>query len=197
MKKKIKVKKDSAILIIGILLLASGVLSFAGIPAIPFIAMPILFFAFIYALFEYRKRLNPNLRPKKVLIIEDDEDSKNLLEFAIKSSGHQIIRWVSGTGEDVPETILKEKPDVIILDWKLENGALGSEVISDANRMIDKYEEFRETYQNFKPKIITYSASREPSLMKEPEHFQVVEHWSKGMGYEDLRSHVAKVLESA
>lgn len=183
-------------IIIAVGLVVAGFLAFIGIP-IPIVAVPLIFVAFIYALVQYQNELEPSLRTKKVVIVEDDEDTKNLLELAIKNSGHKVVRWIEGNERNASETVVKEKPDVIILDWKLGNGMLGSELITEADQMIDTYQEFKETYQKFRPKVVTYSASNEARLnMKDPEHFKVIDHWSKGMSYEDLRAQVAKTLEA-
>ncbi len=50
----------------------------------------------------------------RILVVEDDPRSFRLLEFRLKSQGHQVIGAVDG-GEAL-KVASKEKPDLILLD---------------------------------------------------------------------------------
>jgi DNA-binding response OmpR family regulator len=50
----------------------------------------------------------------RILIVEDDPRSFRLLDFRIKSQGHEVLSAVDG-GEAI-EVASKEKPDLVLLD---------------------------------------------------------------------------------
>lgn len=53
----------------------------------------------------------------KILIVDDDKDFAQLLEFDLKKKGYQTA--MAHNGEEGMEKALKEKPDLIILDIKM------------------------------------------------------------------------------
>ncbi len=53
----------------------------------------------------------------KILIVDDDKDFAQLLEFDLKKKGYQTV--TAHNGEEGMEKALKEKPDLIILDIKM------------------------------------------------------------------------------
>ncbi len=63
---------------------------------------------------------------KRVLVVEDNEDSMKVITFILEKSGYSTIR--AETGEKGVELVLKEKPDFIILDIQLP-GIDGFEVM--------------------------------------------------------------------
>ena len=51
---------------------------------------------------------------KKIFIVEDEEDIVELLKFNLKQEGYSVKYETSG--EKAVESIIKEQPDLIILD---------------------------------------------------------------------------------
>lgn len=53
----------------------------------------------------------------KILLVDDDQDFAQLLEFDLRKKGYQIVR--AGNGEEGLEKVKTEKPALIILDIKM------------------------------------------------------------------------------
>lgn len=53
----------------------------------------------------------------KILIVDDDKDFAQLLEYDLKKKGYETV--TANNGEEGLERALKEKPDLIILDIKM------------------------------------------------------------------------------
>lgn len=56
---------------------------------------------------------------RRVLVIEDDEDCRDLMEMALVGAGYKVL--CSSTGLLEIETVLEFRPDLIVLDVKLPN----------------------------------------------------------------------------
>lgn len=52
--------------------------------------------------------------PKKILIVDDNQDSRELAVKVLKNRGYQIIE--ARDGEEALEKALAEKPDLILMD---------------------------------------------------------------------------------
>lgn len=52
--------------------------------------------------------------PRKILIVEDNQDSRELVVKVLKNKGYQTIE--AADGEEALEKIAAEKPDLILLD---------------------------------------------------------------------------------
>jgi len=52
--------------------------------------------------------------PKKILIVDDNQDSRELTVKVLKNRGYQIIE--ASDGEEALEKALAEKPDLILMD---------------------------------------------------------------------------------
>jgi two-component system, cell cycle response regulator DivK len=55
--------------------------------------------------------------PRKILVVEDNEDSRELAVKVLKNKGYLVIAAVDG--EDAVEKAIAEKPDLILLDISL------------------------------------------------------------------------------
>lgn len=75
---------------------------------------------------------------QQILIVEDDDDIRELVGFNLEMSGFSVIKC--SNGEDGLEKIEKEKPDLVLLDVMLP-GIDGFEVC----RRIKKNQNIRET----------------------------------------------------
>jgi len=54
---------------------------------------------------------------KKILVVDDNEDSRELVAKVLKQSGYQIVEAVDG--EEALARVLSEKPDLILMDRSL------------------------------------------------------------------------------
>jgi two-component system cell cycle response regulator DivK len=54
---------------------------------------------------------------KKILVVEDNQDSRELVVKILKNKGYQIIEAVDG--EEALEKVSTEKPDLILMDISL------------------------------------------------------------------------------
>lgn len=68
---------------------------------------------------------NDNLPKGKVLIADDDEDSRIMLAFLLQDEGWLIAE--ASNGKEALEKVMEEKPNVIILDNRMPE-LTGSEV---------------------------------------------------------------------
>jgi two-component system cell cycle response regulator DivK len=76
--------------------------------------------------------------PRKVLIVEDNQDNRELVVKVLKNKGYSTAEAVDG--EDALEKAVSEKPDLILLDISLPK-LDGYEVVKRLKSM----EEFRDT----------------------------------------------------
>lgn len=68
--------------------------------------------------------------PKRVIILEDDPDLREVLEDVVATAGHQVL--YSGADADALERVRKALPDLLFLDLRL--GALRGEDVYAALR---------------------------------------------------------------
>ena len=54
---------------------------------------------------------------KRILVVEDNEDSMYLISFILKNNGYEVIEACSG--EEGVVLAIKEKPDLILMDIQL------------------------------------------------------------------------------
>ena len=57
---------------------------------------------------------------EKILIVEDDADITEVIEYNLKKEGYRTIS--ASRGEDVLSVTKRQKPDLIILDLMLPGG---------------------------------------------------------------------------
>ncbi|MDP3049673.1 MAG: response regulator [Thermodesulfovibrionales bacterium] len=76
--------------------------------------------------------------PRKILIVEDNEDSRELVVKVLKNKGYQTIE--AADGEEALEKVAAEKPDLILLDISIPK-IDGYEVA----KRLKGQEEFRDT----------------------------------------------------
>ncbi len=55
--------------------------------------------------------------PKKILIVEDNEDSRELVVKVLRNKGYEMVE--AADGEEAVEKAVAEKPDLILLDISL------------------------------------------------------------------------------
>src|SRR5690606_36239854 len=67
----------------------------------------------------------------KIAVIEDDENLRFLVVHRLESEQFQVIQ--ASNGNDGEELILREKPDIVLLDWMLP-GKSGAEVCENIRK---------------------------------------------------------------
>lgn len=65
--------------------------------------------------------------PRSVLVIDDEEDMRELATFALELNGEFVVATAS-SGEDGIESARRSPPAVILLDWMMP-GKSGSETL--------------------------------------------------------------------
>ena len=69
----------------------------------------------------------PNIKRKKILLVEDNQDQRHMMQVALQQSGYTII-GVSGAQQALLYSELSA-PDLILLDLSLESNVDGWEVL--------------------------------------------------------------------
>ena len=67
----------------------------------------------------------------KILIVEDDENLRFLVVHRLTSEGYEVLEV--SDGESAQNSIMSEKPDIVLLDWMLP-GKQGSEVCEEVRK---------------------------------------------------------------
>lgn len=67
----------------------------------------------------------------KILIVEDDENLRFLVVHRLKAENYVVLE--ESEGSSAVETIMTEKPDIVLLDWMLP-GKNGSEVCEEVRK---------------------------------------------------------------
>ena len=67
----------------------------------------------------------------KILIVEDDENLRFLVAHRLKTEGYEVIE--ESDGDAAKQTILTEKPEIVLLDWMLP-GKQGAEVCEEVRK---------------------------------------------------------------
>jgi len=65
----------------------------------------------------------------KILIVEDEEDTRVAFSNMLKKRGHQVLG--TGKGKEAIEIIEKEKPDMVYLDISLADDVDGMQVLKE------------------------------------------------------------------
>ena len=64
--------------------------------------------------------------PKRVMILEDDADLRDVLEDVVSTAGHEVL--YSGSDADVLERVKAAVPDLVFLDLRLGGALRGEDV---------------------------------------------------------------------
>ena len=66
----------------------------------------------------------------RILIVEDEEDTRKAFANMLKKRGHEILE--TAKGQEAIEIIEKEKPDMVYLDISLADDVTGMEVLKQS-----------------------------------------------------------------
>ncbi|SRR6056297_1660901 len=82
---------------------------------------------------------------KKILIVDDDRDLVESLAQALKMNGYDVVAAYSGS--EGLQTLLQQKPDLMILDVMMETDTAGFEMAYQvrSDRETSKYREVKDT----------------------------------------------------
>ena len=69
-----------------------------------------------------------NLQSEKILVIDHDEISREMITLYLREKGMQVIE--AKTGQDGIETARKERPGIIILEVAINHGVTGWDIIA-------------------------------------------------------------------
>lgn len=128
------------------------------------------------------------METKKVLIVDDDVDSLNLLSAIVSNMGFQVQS--AGSQKEGEKILEQEKPDLAIFDLMMENMDSGF-ILS--YKMKRKYPDV--------PVIIATAVTAETGMMfgvKTPEEKQWIRadlYIEKGIRPDQLRKEICKLLK--
>ena len=69
--------------------------------------------------------------PKKILIVDDHEDTRQLLQLVLQQTGYDVVSAVDG--RDAVDKVRSERPDVVVMDifMPVMNGFEATKLIKD------------------------------------------------------------------
>lgn len=120
---------------------------------------------------------------KIVLLVEDDEDNRDLMEFLISRSRLDIELMITENGEEAIKRIKQKKPDLILMDMQMPvmDGYTAVSIIKADPQF------------NAIP-IIAFTALARPEDIARSRAIGCVEHYSKPMDPQELISTIKKYL---
>jgi two-component system alkaline phosphatase synthesis response regulator PhoP len=118
---------------------------------------------------------------KKVLIVDDEPDILKTTIFRVKSAGYEAIS--AENGQEGLDKAHDEKPDLILLDWKLPV-ITGSEV----------YKKLKEDEETKEIPIIFFTASTETDAVKKMYEMGAKNVITKPYEPEELLAMIAKLI---
>lgn len=65
----------------------------------------------------------------RIAVVEDDPDLRQMMTFLLSDEGFAVIVWPSGAGAHA--MVLRESPDVLLLDLRLEESRTGLAVLDE------------------------------------------------------------------
>ncbi len=132
---------------------------------------------------------------KNVLIIDDDHDSVQVLELALRRAGC-IAHFVSDGAKAATE-IAKSNFDLIILDWFMPT-INGGDTLAQAENLISTSNLLRNRGLDKNIPVIIYSGHEVDSFNKFPEceFFTFVDIWKKQFNYSQLSTRLTQILST-
>ncbi|MFK7741252.1 MAG: response regulator [Planctomycetota bacterium] len=116
-----------------------------------------------------------------VLIVEDDDDTRNALQISLMAAGHFV--YLASDGEEASRAARLAQPDVVLLDLGLP-GKGGLQILPDLQRVAPK------------SKIVVLSAFDEARCSPEAMHHGAALYLEKPIGRTRLLDAVRAVSET-
>lgn len=133
--------------------------------------------------------------PPVVMIVDDDVDTALATELMFKQLGCRT--HVVCEPADMHRKISFEAPDLIILDWNLDRGLHGDDVVERAGRLIDAFSDLRARFGSAPPKVVTHSVvDMEQIEVPRSDYFLHLDHWQKPLKHEELVALGANALNA-
>lgn len=134
-----------------------------------------------------------NFKKKSVLIVDDDRDSVELLEAALKRMGCKV-RFVCDARQ-ASAALANEYFDLIILDWMMPDMD-GGETLAHADRLIAADSLLRKRKLDHEIPVVICSANKIEELKNLPdsEYFSYVDFWQKPVNLNTVMTDTAKIL---
>lgn len=112
------------------------------------------------------------MKPKKVLIVEDEMIIAMLIERMVINLGHEVLNKVS-TGQDAIDAALDQQPDLILMDIRLKGE-------------IDGIEAMRKIQDKISIPVIYISGNSDIAHKKKIENTNYLDFLSKPITQSDL-----------
>ena len=117
----------------------------------------------------------------RILIVEDDEELNEVLQYNLRRSGYEVLQaW---DGLEARQIIAREKPDLVLLDLMLP-GVDGWEVC----RSMRSSDETRDT------PVVIFTARSSREDFDQMRDFNLAGYFTKPYATPDVLRHVEKVL---
>lgn len=130
-----------------------------------------------------------------ILIIDDDVDTALQVQSIFAHLGCETICTLDWN--EARKKICSLKPDIIILDWMLDNHIDGGDIVRQCNRTFEKFAGERRTRALHPSKIITYSSLLESEIdLPSTPYFDHLDHWQKPIQQRDLLLRALRLLKS-
>jgi two-component system, cell cycle response regulator DivK len=123
--------------------------------------------------------------PNRILLVEDDEDNRDLVSFVMRRSQMEIELLIAENGKEAVEITSREKPDLILMDMQMPvmDGYQATQAIK------------AEPTTAHIP-IIAFTAQAKPEDKARTLKVGCVEHCSKPIDPEELLNVVKKYLNA-
>jgi CheY-like chemotaxis protein len=119
-----------------------------------------------------------------VLLAEDDEDNRDLVEFVFQRSQLDIELLVAENGQEAVNLALEKKPELILMDMQMP--------------VMDGYQAvtiLKNDDQTRNIPVIAFTAQAKPEDRQRTREVGCVEHYTKPMDPEELLGLVKKYLD--
>jgi len=120
---------------------------------------------------------------KLILLVEDDEDNRDLMEFVIARSGLDVELALAENGQEAIEMTKAKRPDLILMDMQMP--------VMDGYQAVTILKadpEFRDI------PIIAFTAQARPEDKARTREIGCAEHYIKPMDPEELLAMIQKYI---
>jgi len=120
---------------------------------------------------------------KVVLLVEDDEDNRDLVQFVVARSPFDIELVIASNGREGVEAVKKKRPDLILMDMQMPvmDGYTAVSIIK-ADPLYSSIP------------IIAFTAQARPEDIARTRSLGCVEHYTKPMDPEELLNKIEKYI---
>lgn len=135
---------------------------------------------------------------KNILIVDDNEQSRKLVKYALKENAYSITEALDG--ENALEILLNDKPDLLILDWMMPQLS-GRSMIILLDEILGQIEKSGKMNDK-KFDVIIYSSVKMPDLnLPNSRYFRylcyISKEWSMFRQIERIKKISKTKLEAA